>query len=313
MLAEHSSQSNVDSTSTPSPHLARTVIYNEEQKALSVTIHDDHANSITPIKIPLVSFAPILATSPNFILVNEFTKRRNQLILFDQYLHKFSMRFSCKENPLDALWYDKQQCFLILTSTFVFKFDPISKQWDVIQEIIPIENQAFKSFTLLNNCTLLMIYDQWSGEDLDQWQQKEDGQWTMIQRQSLGLTSNEFLGDLIVNLEENSPKLAITVYNILTEQWRLELRQVDTLECRNRILLSEGNLAHDYRIIPMQNISSDIQLLVFSTGNSDIFAIDNQWKKLRSNYKHSIQRMALFNENWLIIRTNDKIDIHSII
>lgn len=309
MLAEHSPQPNVDPTPT---HIDRAVNYDEEKKVLSVTVHSDKTNSITPIKIPLVSFAPILATSPNLILVNEFTKRRNQLILIDSYLQRSFTRFPSGENPLDALWYDRQQCFLILTSACVYTFNPIEKKLDIIKEIIPIENQSFKSFTLFNSDILLIIYDQWSGEHLDQWQQNSNDQWTMIQRQSFQLTSNEFLGDLTIDVQDNCTNLMITVYNILTEQWRLEVRQADTLECQNRILLSESNLARDYRIIPIQNIQSNIKWLAFSTGNSDILAIDFQGKKLQLDYKYSMQRMALFQENFLIIRTNNKIDIHSI-
>ena len=289
----------------------RTVNYDGQKHALSVTIHHDN-NSITPIKIPLVSFAPILATSPNFILVNEFTKRRNQLILLDQYFQRSNIRFSSKENPLHAIWYDKQQCFFILTANYVFAFDPIAKQLEIIKDIIPMENQSFKLFTLLNPSTLLIAYDQWGGEYVDQWQQDDQGRWTLIQRQSLGLTSNEFIGDIIVDVEDKCINLVITIYNILTEQWRLELRDAVTLAYEKGILLSESNLVHDYRLIPMRTIQSDINWLVFSTGNSDLVTIDSQWEKIRLNYRTPIQRIALFNENYLIIRTTDRIDVHPI-
>lgn len=308
MLAEHSRQPTIDSTST---NMDRMVNYDEENHALSVTIHDQ-TNSITPIKIPLVSFAPILATSPNFILVNEFTKRRNQLILLDQHLQPLNIRFASKEKPLHAIWYDKQQCFFILTSNNVFAFDPMSKQLEIIKEILPMENQSFKSFTLLNPSTLLIIYDQWSGEYLDQWQQDDQERWVLIQRQSLGLTSNEFIGDIIIDVEDKCINLVMTIYNILTEQWRLELRNAETLAYEKGILLSGSNLVHDYRLIPMRTIQSDINWLVFSTGNSDLVTIDSEWKKSRLNYRTPIQRLALFNENYLIIRTTDRIDIHPI-
>ncbi|CAF0966764.1 unnamed protein product, partial [Rotaria sordida] len=76
---------------------------------------NDNSSSITSIKIPLVSFEPILASSPNYILVNEFTKRRNQLILIDDHLQKYFIRSSIKTTVIDALWYDNQQQFLLLT------------------------------------------------------------------------------------------------------------------------------------------------------------------------------------------------------
>lgn len=303
MLAEHSRQ----------PNMTRTVNYDEHEHALSVTIQHDHTDSIIPIKIPLVSFAPILAASPDFILVNEFTKRRNQLILLDQHFQRSNIRFASRQNPLNAIWYEKQKCFFILTAKSVFTFDPVSKQLETIKEIVPIENESFKSFTLLNASTLLITYDQWSGGYLDQWQQDDENRWNLIQRQSFGLTANEFLGDIIVDVADNCIKLVITIHNMLTDQWRLELRNAETLKCEKSLLLCESNFTHDYRLIPMRTIQSDINWLVFSTGNSDLVTIDSQWNKIRLNYKTSIQRVALFNENYLIIRTTDRIDIHPIL
>jgi hypothetical protein len=68
---------------------------------------------------------------------------------------------------------------------------------------------------------------------------------------------------------------------------------------------------HDYRIISINNSEEDIKWLVFSSANSNIIAIDSQWKKIPLNYKHPVQRMALFNEHYLIVRTTERIDIHS--
>ncbi|CAF1390618.1 unnamed protein product, partial [Rotaria sordida] len=97
----------------------RTVVIDEIIKlsrtsSQSMSINDN-SSSITSIKIPLVSFEPILTSSPNYILVNEFTKKRNQLILIDDHLQKYFIRSSIKTTVIDALWYDNQQQFLLLT------------------------------------------------------------------------------------------------------------------------------------------------------------------------------------------------------
>jgi hypothetical protein len=294
--------------------MVKTVI-NDELPALPTvssksTVIDDNSSSITPIKIPLVSFEPILATSSKYILVNEFTKRRNQLVLFDDYLQKFTTRFLIKKNVLDALWYDNQQHFLILTPTNIYAFNPNTTQIELIHDLIPIENKTFKCFTLLNPTTLLIAYDEWSAEYIDKWQQDKYGLWKIMERQPLKLTYNEFIGNILTFAEDDSTKLAITIYNTLTEQWKIEFYNAETLIRYKAISLPGSNIMHDYRIISIKNAESNIKWLIFSSANSKIIAMDSQYKKIQLNYKNPVQRMALFNENYLIVRTTERIDIH---
>jgi hypothetical protein len=92
MLAEHLPQSNV----------AQTVIQNGVRQSESIPTNEN-SNSITPIKIPLVSYEPILATSSKYILVNEVTRRKKQFILYDEHLQKSNTRCCIKERMLDTL------------------------------------------------------------------------------------------------------------------------------------------------------------------------------------------------------------------
>jgi hypothetical protein len=310
ILSELIPESNVTQASNT---IVRTMTNDELTKLPTVSSEpetiNDNSSSITSIKIPLVSFEPILATSSKYILVNEVTKRKNQLIFFDDHLQKFTTRFFTK-NVLDALWYDNQQYFLILTPTNIFTFDPNTMKIEILHDLIPIKNKTFKSFTLLNQSTLLITYNEWSPKYIDKWQQNENGIWKLIERQFLKLTSNEFIGNILTIIEDDCTTLAITIYNNLTEQWRIEFRNAETLLCYKAILLPGSNIAHDYRMISIKSAESNIKWLVFSSANSKIIAIDSQWKKIRLNYKHPVQRMALFNENYLIVRTTEKIDIH---
>lgn len=288
--------------------MSQTVIDDEDGKVESMPINMN-SNSLATIKIPLVSFQPILATSSNYILANECTKRRNQFVLFDDHFEKFTMRSFIKEPMLDALWYDKEKHFLILTSTNVYTLDPISMEINLLNDLIPKENQMFQCFTLLNQSKLLIAYNQWNPE-YDQWQEDENGQWRLMQRQFLKLSLNEFIGNMIASNENDCTYLAITIYNHLTEQWRMEMRYAETLICHKSILLPGSNMTHDYKIISIKNAQANIKWLVFSSGNSNIIAIDDQWKKIPLTYRNPTQRMALFNENYLILRTTERVDIH---
>ena len=55
---------------------------------------------------------------------------------------------------------------------------------------------------------------------IDKWQQNnEDGFWKLIERQSLKLTSNEFIGNILTIIDKDCSHLAMIIYNDLTEQW----------------------------------------------------------------------------------------------
>ncbi|CAF1528285.1 unnamed protein product, partial [Rotaria sordida] len=236
---------------------------------------------------------------------------RNQLILIDDHLQKYFIRSSIKTTVIDALWYDNQQQFLLLTSTNIFIFDPNTKKIEILHDIIPIENKTFKCFTLLNQSTLLIAYNEWSPQYIDRWEQNnENGIWKLIERQPLKLTSNEFIGNISTIIDNDCLNVAIIIYNILTEQWRIEVCHIETLICIKTILLSESNLMHDYRMISIENTQSDIKWLAYSPINPNIIGINSEWKKIQLNYKHPVQRMALFRENYLIVRTRERVDIH---
>ncbi|CAF3742340.1 unnamed protein product [Adineta steineri] len=234
--------------------------------APELTPIDDKPGSITPIKIPLVSFASILATSPKFILVNEFTKRKNQFILFDEHLQKSSKRSFIQQPIIDSLWYNKEEKFLLLTTENIYEFDPNTMKIELLQDIIPTENKMFKCFTLLNQSTLLIAYNEWGAEYIDKWEQdNENGSWKLIGKMSLALTYNEFIGNILTIIEDDSSYLMMTIYNNFTEQWRLEIRDMKTFLCHQAILLPGSNIMHDYWMLHVKNTESDSLSRMYET------------------------------------------------
>jgi len=273
---------------------------------------DKTRNSISAITIPLISSQPILAVSPNYILVDEYTKKRRRLIIIDDNLKKFFINLSINETIIDAVWYEIEKKFFLLTEQKILTIDPNKKIIEIISDIKSHDKKPFKSFTIINNqSSLLIAYDEWESKFIDRWQQNnENNHWKLIERHPLNLTSNEFIGNILTINENNCSNLAMTIYNNLTQQWRMELRHAEMLTCFKKILLPKSNLMYDYQMIALKNITSDITWLVYLQDNNEIIAMDSKWKKIYLNYKFPVYKMAMFKENNLIVRTKNRIDIH---
>jgi hypothetical protein len=276
----------------------------------SESVINDTSNSISPIEIPLVSSQPILAVSSNSIFVNEETKKRKQLILINDHLQKFPTHSTITEIILDRLWYDIKKKFFLLTPTKIFTYDPKTMIIESIPDIEPTDNKPFKCFTVSNKQSSLLIgYDEWKSKVIERWEQNnENGLWKLIERYPLKLTSNEFIGSILGINQDDSSNLAITIYNNFTNQWRMEIQDVETSKCLRKILLPSSDSRSDYRMIFIENARSDIKWLIHSPDNNKIIGIDSKWQKIYLKYKFPIHRMAQFRKN-LIIRTTNKIDI----
>jgi hypothetical protein len=80
-------------------------------KQSSESIIDDISNSILTIEISLASSQPILAVSPDNILLD--TKRKKQLVMIDHHLKKRFTLSPITEPVIDSLWYVIEQMFYI--------------------------------------------------------------------------------------------------------------------------------------------------------------------------------------------------------
>ncbi|CAF0768170.1 unnamed protein product [Adineta ricciae] len=264
------------------------------------------------VKIPLPSSAPVLATSAQHIFTDNTTKKRKQAVLIDQHFQYIFAPYSIHETIIDCLWYDDSQNVLLLTSTSVLMYDFRVQSVKPLLHIKPTDNQLFKCFTTgSNQSTLLIAYDEWEAEFIERWERistDDDICWKLIRNYPLNLTFNEFIGNM-TSIENN---LAITIYNHLTEQWRMELRELENFACLKKILLPSINLKHDYRIVYLKPKILNANWLIFSPSNDKIIAIDSNWQKRCYQYKLAIHRMAQFQENKIIIRTANRVDIHTI-
>ena len=116
---------------------------------------------------------------------------------------------------------------------------------------------------------------------------------------------------MLINIENDCFNFVVTIYSNLTEQCPIEVRNRETMICVEPILLPGSNLMNDYRIISINNTESDIKWLGYSSIDSDIIPMDSNWKKIQFNCERPVLRMTLFKENYLLIRTKERIDIHS--
>jgi hypothetical protein len=276
---------------------------------------DGNSDSISPIDIPLTSSQPILAISPNYILVNEYTKKRNRLIFIDHKFQRSSIRSPITDLIIDALWYHIEEKFFLLTPRKIFSYDPEEKMIESMSDIKSDDSKPLKSFTIDNKqSSLLIAYDEWQPKFLHRWKQdQENGRWKLIKRHPLNLTSNEFIGILLAINDDNCSKIAMTIYNNFTEEWRMELRDAEILICLKKILLPGSDPIYDYRMITIEHIKSDIKWLIHSQANDKIIAIDSQWQQRYLNYKSPICRMAQFKMNNLIVRTRNRFQIRLLI
>ncbi|CAF0873157.1 unnamed protein product [Adineta steineri] len=233
----------------------QTLTTNDNNNELFESIGNDNLYSISTIEIPLKSSQPILTVSSNNIFVNEQTKRKNQFVLIDDNLKKTFIKSPIKESIIDSLWYDKKQKLLLLTETKIFTYDSNTKIIQAIIDIKPMDGRVFKCFSMFNNeCSLLIAYDEWGLKFIEKWDVNEDESWELTEKFPLNLSSNEFVGNMLTIYDNDDFNLAITIYNDFTEEWRMELRHLETGICFRTILLSRFDRENDYRMIYMENM-----------------------------------------------------------
>lgn len=282
-----------------------------KQKVQEAEEEEENHNIFTSIKIPLVSFQPILAVSHTHIMVNEHTKKKKQLVFYDTEFNRSDVRYSIEENFLDALSYDKGQYFLILTPTNIYKSDAITKQFELIKQIIPTEKKPLKAFALLNPSTLLLAYDEWGTKQIEIWQSDDENNWIFLEKKTLEFNFQEFMGHMTVIEENNMKKLILTIYNEYKQEWRMEIRNAETFEkCQENIRLPSANQNFDYKCTPIENSKDDIKWLCFSSANVNVTAIDGKNQLKTVKYRNPIQNMSITHRNYLVVRTTQRIDIH---
>ena len=303
LLAEYTPSSDV--TQMIEPTIQPKIISNDNSHS-----EEECEESFTTIKIPLISTQPILAASNTHILVNEYTKRRKQFVLYDDEENRYNIYSSIKEDLIKAVWCEQGQCFLVLTSTKIYQIDLCTKQLNQVNDIIPTERKPLKTFTLLNGSTLLLAYDEWGTKHIEYWQLDDNNHWKFLEKKTLEFTLQEFIGDFNIFKENECIKLVLTIYNDYTEEWRAEIRDAETFEiCDESIRMLSSNLVIDPKLLRIENSQQNIKWLYFTPGYKDVTAVDENNKQTIVKYRNPVQNMIVFDGNYLIIRIRERIDI----
>jgi hypothetical protein len=299
---------------TSIPPLKSPIIDTETEELVAPAMMEstnEESKLIFPMKVPLVSFRPVLATAPNFILTNECTKRRNRFVLFDNERNKSMIPSSIDMPVLDALWVEHHQEFLILTEKNIYRLDPLTKSIQVLTTIKPKKSKIFKCFMLLDQAVLHIAYDEWNTIHLDRWQATDQpGAWERIEKLNIQLTENEIIDQMSYFAEGRQPQIAISIFNQMNDEWRIEFRHPETFQCIKKLLLPGSDLQCTYRMIALDNNSSDVHWLIYSAASNSMIALNGKWEKSHLDYANPVQRMAIFAQKYLVVRTLERVDIH---
>ncbi|CAF0857192.1 unnamed protein product [Didymodactylos carnosus] len=245
---------------------------------------------------------PILAVSNDYVLINERTRKRNQIIVYDEYLNYRSLKFPRKITIIETVHFSENK-FLLLTETQLFIIDAkIMSSIEVIEEIIPYENaKIFKSCTYnINDNSLFLSYATWGGE-IERWKQQPN--WKLVNQYmptQTTMTEYEYISNIKMN---NNQLLAMTIYNSVIDQWHLEIRAIETLNKLKTILLPRSDF--DY-CLSLMNYD---RWLIYNKYSNDFLLVDQYGKKQTGNYGQPIKNIALFRYNNLIVRTMEKLRI----
>ena len=269
------------------------------------------STSISSTNIPLVSSRPLLAVSPNYILLDEYTKRSKQWILLDEQLQRTAIPCPMKDPVLDAIWCQVEEKFFLLTTKKIYSFDPRTQTMEERTEFQWTDNRLLKCVAYsASPSTLWIAHDEWESSSIDQWRLDEENHcWQLVHHQPIDLTSNETVGSLTALTDKDDNQIAMSIFNCLTNEWRMEVHHAATWICLKAIRFPGSTLTHDYRMLPIQTPSCDVRWLAYSQVKNDIFAIDSKWKSISMGYRSPLQRIALFRENYLIVRTAESVDI----
>ena len=288
-------------------------INNNEKETFNLQASDpttnDTSNSVSSIRIPLVRSQPILAVSPNYILVNEYKNKRKRWILIDYGPQGSTINVGIPNNVIDILWNNIEEKFFLLTEKKVFTFNPNGHILRQIDDIKSTDSIPFKCFTSWNDqYSLLIAYDEWASKFIDKWEKnnERDG-WLLVKRHPLDLTNNEFIGAILYSSGDggNSLNLIITVCNELIEQWRVEIRNAETFLCFRKVLLHGLNFKYDYKIVDIKNATNDIKWLIYSPSNTQITAVNSAWNFVQLKYRCPVYHIAKFQRKKLS-HTNKK-------
>ncbi|CAF0802752.1 unnamed protein product [Didymodactylos carnosus] len=257
-----------------------------------VIIHD----LISPTTLYIQSSEGILAVSNDYVLMNECTKRRNRLIILDADLNLKTLRPLRKTTILEATHCGHNR-FLLLSETQVFIIDAKNmSSMEVIKEIIPYEpSKVFKSCCTYGNDNLLYLcYAAW-GTEVERWKKQSD--WELVKRY-VPVNDTEYISNIKVN---DNDVLAMTIYNSITDQWRLEICVAETLSKLKATALPTSQCDYSLSLVNYN------RWLIYNGCSNNLLLVDQSGTKQNISYIKPIKNVALFRRNNLILRTAEKL------
>lgn len=282
----------------------------------SLTVIEEKNAETWPLKIPLASKNAILCTSTEFILLNEASKKKNNLILIDANQNKVVIRSPIKATILQVIWAEHYDMFMILTEKEVWSLTMTNKTVQMVKEIVPKNNTPFKTMALINLSILILGYDEWHTKMLDRWIYDDNiKQWSTMEPLPLLLTANEYMGKMTIDQKGNGSDeyLILPIYNDFTGKWRIEFFGTEKFNCLKTISLKNVDAEQDLKVVAIHNENSQVDWLVYSSNQKTLVGITEDWNIISLKYLTPIQEIGIFLQKYLVFRSNSKVEVHLLV
>ena len=271
---------------------------------------DEDVDPISSRRIPIRGEINILAASPTHILAEKHTNGQSKLMMCSKKKQHFENGPTVIEEIREALWEKSERKFLLLGENRVFAFDTEGKEIEILKTIQSENNKHFKSFALDETQGILLIaYNEWGTQFIDKWKKESQDNWKKIGQCPINLNDNEFIGVLKTFNDKKSSKIVMTICDTYFEEWRIEMRDVETGICLPNIKIGNWNPRSDVQMIKIEENMKDITWLIYSADENRIIAVDKEGQRTYWNYKYPVKQILHWGKENIIICTRRAIDI----
>ncbi|CAF0743966.1 unnamed protein product [Didymodactylos carnosus] len=201
----------------------------------------------------------------------------------------------------DVCWCQLLNVFIILTQKNVYSLDVKTFTIETIDKIIIDENDKRFFRCTCSNETLYILF--WADYQIQHYSIESSG---TIQRLDNFIdgqyNKNEFIYDICTNTNN---KLGLTIFNRLTDEWRLDLCDGLTMT----LIWSFDTIG----IYSHLSILPDNEWLLVSCDTNLLYQITSEGKlKAKMMYEHPLKSAIMFSSTYLIIRTFEQLELHKI-
>jgi hypothetical protein len=238
----------------------------------------------------------ILCANERYLL----THQNSSLCLLDKELNIVKEKSWTNGWIMDICWSSTLARFLVLTRNYLYLIDESTMSIVRLQKLPKL---SWWSCTCSDSCLYITTKD-W-GSNIYQF-----GLWPsieLVKRWQPPQTCKQ--DETINNIIYNNEKIALMIYNRLTNSKSIELRKSTTFD---RLWSLNLDIDYDSRAIRCCLLSHD-EWLVVDWNTSNLFHISNDGKlKLRCDYNPSPSCATMFATNMLVISTADGINLHKL-